>query len=547
MLHPNITNGTTEEQNTRERIIMFKGYLALLLHAHLPFVRHPEYDDFLEEMWLYEAITETYIPLISTLERLLTEGVDFRLSMTLTPTLVSMLQDDLLQRRYLRHINKLIELASKEAERTRFEPEFNRLAHMYLSRFSDARRTFEQRYGCDLVTAFRTFQDSGKLEILTCCATHGFLPCLNHTHAAARAQVKVAVAHYEKVFGRPPVGIWLPECGYYPGLDQVLKDSGLKYFIAETHGILHASPRPKFGVFAPVYCPTGVAAFGRDMESSKQVWSAVEGYPGDFEYRDFYRDVGFDLDFDYVRPYIQPDGVRVFTGIKYYRITGKTDHKLPYDPDRAEEKAAEHAGNFMFNRERQVEYLESIMGRKPVIVAPYDAELFGHWWFEGPQWLYYLFKKIHYDQKTLRLITPSEYLRENPVNQVATPSMSSWGYKGYNEVWLEGSNDWIYRHLHKACARMTELAREHPNPDPLARRALNQAAREVLLAQSSDWAFIMKVGAMDAYARKRTVDHVLRFTRLYHELSANQIDEAHLAQMESLDNIFPELDYAAFA
>jgi 1,4-alpha-glucan branching enzyme len=526
---------------------MFKGYLALILHAHLPFVRHPEYDEFLEEMWLYEAITETYIPLIATLERLQEERVDFRLSMTLTPTLVSMLQDNLLQSRYFRHINKLIELALKETERTRFEPQFNRLAHMYFSRFTEARRMFEERYGRDLVSAFRKFQDAGNIEILTCCATHGFLPCLNHTRTAAQAQVRVAVAHYEKVFGRPPLGIWLPECGYYPGVDQALKDAGIKYFISETHGVLHASPRPKFGVFAPIYCPTGVAAFGRDMESSKQVWSAIEGYPGDFDYRDFYRDVGFDLDFEYVRPYIQPDGVRVFTGLKYYRITGKTDHKQPYDPARADEKAAEHAGNFMFNRERQVEYLESLMGRKPIIVAPYDAELFGHWWFEGPQWLYYLFKKLHYDQKTLRPATLSEYLRENPVNQVATPSMSSWGYKGYSEVWLEGSNDWIYRHLHKAAERMADLAREHPSPDPVTRRALNQAAREVLLAQSSDWAFIMKVGAMDAYARKRTVDHVLRFTRLYEELKAGKIDEGNLARVESLDTIFPDIDYKVFA
>ncbi len=339
----------------------------------------------------------------------------------------------------------------------------------------------------------------------------------------------------------------MPECGYYPGLDTILKETGLTYFVTEAHGILHASPRPKFGVFAPIYCPSGVAAFGRDLESSKQVWSAKEGYPGDYGYRDFYRDIGFDLDFDYVRPYIQPDGIRVFTGMKYYRITGKTDRKEPYDPDVAMEKAAEHAGNFMFNRERQIEYLESIMGRKPILVAPYDAELFGHWWFEGPDWLYFLFKKIHHDQRTLRAVVLSEYLRENPINQVAVPSMSSWGYKGYNEVWLEGSNDWVYRHLHKAAERMTELVRVNGNPDQLTRRALSQAARELMLAQSSDWAFIMKVGAMDSYARKRTVDHLARFLRLYDEIQAGRIDEANLSYIESLDNIFPDIDYSVYS
>lgn len=524
-----------------------KGYLALILHAHLPFVRHPEYDEFLEECWLFEAITETYIPLITVFKKLLADGVDFRVSIPMSPPLVSMLSDELLQERYLKHLDKLIELAEKEIERTRREPEFNRLSRMYYEKFIGARGMFEDEYNRNLVTPYKELQESGQIEILTCAATHGYLPCLAQDEVAVRAQIKVAVSHYERTFGRAPSGIWLPECGYYPGLDNVLKDSGLKYFILESHGILHARPRPKYGVFAPVYCASGVGAFGRDMESSKQVWSAKDGYPGDYDYRDFYRDVGFDLDFDYIRPYIQPDGIRVFTGIKYYRITGETDQKKPYEPERARETAAEHAGNFMFNREKQIEYISSIMDRKPILVTPYDAELFGHWWFEGPDWLYYLLKKIHYDQKTIRLITPSEYLRENPTNQVVTPSQSSWGYKGYNEVWLEGSNDWIYRRLHKAAERMSKLARENPEPDSQMRRALNQAARELLLAQSSDWAFIMKVGEMGSYARKRTHDHLSRFTRIYEELNAGEIDEKNLSLVESLDNIFPDIDYSVYA
>jgi len=525
----------------------FKGYLALILHAHLPYVRHPEHEQFLEEAWLHEAITETYIPLIGVFQRLLDEGVDFRLSIPISPSLVSMLTDELLQRRYLKHLDKLIELAEKEIERTRRQKEFNRLALMYHDRFTRARQVFENECERDLVAAFRRFQELGKLEILTCAATHGFLPCLCYNEGAVRAQVEVAVAHYEKHFGRSPSGMWLPECGYYHGLDGILKEAGIKYFILETHGVLHASPRPKLGVFAPIYCPSGVAAFGRDMESSKQVWCAENGYPGDYHYRDFYRDVGFDLDLDYVRPYIQPDGIRVFTGMKYYRITGRTDHKQPYDPDTATEKAAQHAGNFMFNRERQIEHLYSVMGRRPILIAPYDAELFGHWWFEGPEWLYFFLKKAHYDQRVLRLVTPSEYLCENPKNQVATPSPSSWGYKGYNEVWLEGSNDWIYRHLHKAAERMTEIARSNGNPDALTKRALNQAARELLLAQGSDWAFIMKVGAMDSYARKRTVDHLLRFSHLYDDIRAGRIDRDRLLRLESIDNIFPDINHSVYA
>jgi len=520
---------------------MNKGYLCLILHGHLPFVRHPEHEDFLEEDWLYEGITETYIPLIKIFEKLLNDGVDFRLTMTLSPTLVSMLMDGLLQDRYLKHINKLIELGHKEVERTRWQPEFNHLANMYLVQFYEARNLFE-RYNRNLINAFKVFQDAGKIEIITCGATHGYFPLMEVTKGSVRAQVKVAVNHYEKVFGRRPKGIWLPECGFNPGDDEILKEVGIKYFFTDAHGVLHGTPRPKYGVFAPVYCKSGVACFGRDLESSKQVWSSIEGYPGDYYYREFYRDIGFDLDYEYIRPYIHPDGVRINTGIKYYRITGSED-KQPYIPHAARAKAAEHAGNFMFNREKQVEYLYDFMQRKPIIVSPYDAELFGHWWYEGPMWLDFLIRKICFDQKTIRLITPSEYLAENPRNQVITPSLSSWGWKGYSEMWLQGPNDWIYRHLHIASERMTELAKSFPDTNGLYRRALNQALRELLLAQSSDWAFIMGTGTHVSYAVKRTKDHLLRFTRIYEDIKSNSIDESWLSDIEYKDNIFPDIDY----
>lgn len=527
---------------------MEKGYLSLILHAHLPFVRHPEYAEFFEEDWLFEAITETYIPLINVFDKLIDDRIDFRITMSLTPPLISMLTDPLLQSRYIRYIEKRIELAEKEIQRTKHQPDFNRLAQMYHRHFTNARYVFAEKYHRNIVKAFKKFQDMGKLEIITCGATHGYLPLMNGNVNAMRAQVHVAVNHYEKHFGRKPRGIWLPECAYEPGIDKILHEVGIRFFIAETHGILFASPRPKYGNYAPIFCPSGVAVFGRDMESSKQVWSAKEGYPGDYFYREFYRDVGFDLDYDYVRPYLHGDGKRTNIGIKYYRITGKTDQKEPYSHEKAMDKAAGHAGNFMFNRERQIEYLSSVMDRKPIVVAPYDAELFGHWWFEGPDWINFLFRKIAFDQKTISLINPSEYLEMFPVNQISTPSLSSWGYKGYHEYWLNESNDWIYRHLHKAAERMVELAKAHAHTheNSLQNRALNQAARELLLAQSSDWAFIMKTGTMVEYATKRTKEHLFRFTKLYDDIRSNKVDTVWLSDIEDKDNIFPDIDYHVY-
>jgi len=524
------------------------GYVCMVLHAHLPYVRHPEYEEFLEEDWFFEAMIETYVPLLDVFDRLANDGVEWRLTMSLSPTLLAMLVDPLLQHRLVHHLDKLLELAAKEVDRTRWQPEFNELARMYQSRLGRVRQVFVEQYGRDLAAAFRRFQEMGTLELVTCAATHGYLPLMVTSPNAVRAQIATAVAHHEKYLGRRPQGIWLPECGYEEGLDEILKEFGLKFFFTDAHGVLHASPRPKYGVFAPIFCPSGVAAFGRDLESSKQVWSAREGYPGDYNYRDFYRDVGFDLEYEYVRPYIHHLGIRKMTGIKYYRITGRTDHKAPYVPARAREKAAEHAGNFMFNREKQCEHLHGYMGRKPIVVAPYDAELFGHWWYEGPDWLEFLFRKICFDQKNISLVTPLEYFKLQPRNQVSTPSMSSWGYKGYSEVWLEGSNDWIYRHLHFACNRMAEMARAYRDShDELKRRALNQAARELMLAQSSDWAFIMKGGTVVEYAVERTKTHLLRFLKLYRQIRHERIDESFLADVEGKDNLFPDMDYRCYA
>lgn len=522
------------------------GLLSLVLHAHLPFVRHPEHADMMEERWLFEAITETYIPLIEVYEKLLSDKIDFRITMTLTPTLVNMLADSLLISRYSAHLSKLQELAEKEINRTRWQPEFHATALLYQEKFRRIRQIFEKWQG-NLVRAFKYFQDAGVLEIITCCATHCFLPLISDFRAAVRAQIEMAVVDYKKHFGRQPRGIWLAECAYNPGDDQILKDFGIEYFFTDTHGILFADPRPSYGVYAPIQCPSGTLAFGRDVESSRQVWSAHEGYPGDPAYREYYRDIGYDLDLDYIKPYIHESGHRLGTGFKYYRITSRDESaKQPYVYQDAMSRAAVHAGHFIWCREKQIEYLASQMDRSPIVVSPYDAELFGHWWYEGPDFIYHVLRKVALESSVIKLVTPADYIDQYPRNQQATPSLSSWGHKGYNEVWLNESNAWIYPHMHKASQRMIELADRFHEPTGLQRQALNQAARELMLLQSSDWAFIMKTGTTVGYAHKRTKDHTFRFNKLYEDICNDSINVNWLKEVERRDNIFPEMDYRIY-
>ena len=527
---------------------MKKGYLLLLLHAHLPFVRHPEYQNFMEEDWLFEAITETYIPLIRMMERFEHDRLNYSLTMTISPPLAAMLVDPLLQERYIKRLNGLIELSGKEVVRTKGQPDFRALAEMYHESYKQSLNLYKNQYRCNLIQAFRKCQDQGRLDIITCGATHGFLPNMETVPASARAQIAIACDQYERLFGRPPSGIWLPECGFQPGIDRLLNENGIKYFFLDAHGILHGTPRPKYGVYAPVYCPSGVAAFGRDLDSSKQVWSAEEGYPGDYDYREFYRDVGFDLPLDIVKPYLHGEGIRANLGIKYYRITGKGDHKEIYAPKQAMTKAKNHAHHFVKYRERHAERLyDCLGGRVPVIVSPYDAELFGHWWYEGPKFLEYVIRTVAEESDVLQLTTAKEYLKAHRTNQLVTPSFSSWGYMGYSEVWLDGSNDWVYRHVHQASARMTELAERFSHASGMIDRILRQAARELLLAESSDWAFIMKMGTTVDYAKKRVIEHIQNFTRIYEGIQNNSLDLEWLLKIENKNNLFSDVDWRVYA
>ena len=525
---------------------MNSGAVCLVLHAHLPFVRHPEHEYFLEENWLYECIFETYLPLLERFDRLADESIPFQVTLNLSPPLCSMLADGLLQERASRRLNLLVELAGKERVRTRSEPALERVARFYEDRLRRLQRLYDDVCRRDLLGAFRRHADGGRVEIITCGATHGFLPLLLDQPEAVRAQIEVARAHHRAWFGRDPRGIWLPECAYVPGIEEFLRDNELRFFVVDSHGLLNGTPAPRYGLFAPVFTPAGPAAFGRDVETSKQVWSADYGYPGDPVYRDFYRDIGFDLPLELIGPYIHPDGIRVATGLKYHAITGRTVHKEPYDPDLARTRAREHAAHFKFNRERQMEHLAGVMGRSPVVVAPYDAELFGHWWFEGPDWIEDLIRVSAQPGVRYELLSLAEVLQRFPTQQISTPAASSWGDKGYWEVWLNGANDWIYPRLHHAAERMIHLARRYAAPSDLERRALNQAARELLLAQSSDWAFIMTTATAVDYAANRTRLHLARFQHLADGLDTGRIPADELARAESADNIFPYMDYRVY-
>ena len=516
------------------------GSLALLLHAHLPFVRHPELEWSHEETWLFEAITESYVPLLSMMQRLRTEAIPFKLTLSISPTLAAMLSDSLLRERYLAHLEQLIELATRECERNRGDENLLPLSEFYREFFIRTHSVFVEKWNCDLLATVRQLRDDEALELIASAATHAILPILERSPPAAHAQIAIGCDFFRESFGSEPAGFWLPECAYSPGIENLLQEENIRWFVLDAHGLEQASPPARLGTFAPCFTPGGPAAFARDPDLSRQIWSAELGYPGDFDYRDFYRDIGFDLSGEELAPLSRMHGS--FTSIKYHRVTGRHNSKELYVPAIAAEKARIHAQHFIeLCRQR----LSNIDGENALLLAPFDAELFGHWWFEGPIFLEHVIRFAA--ESELPLVTPGDHLRENSTHQIAQPAASSWGEKGYYDVWLDEKCAWIYAHLHAATERMVALANRYAvNASSEQKRALRQLARELLLAQASDWSFHIRNETAKQYATRRVQSHLARFNRLATALEHGKIEPDFLFDCEKSDNLFPEVDWREF-
>jgi 1,4-alpha-glucan branching enzyme len=519
-----------------------EGFLMIVLHTHMPFVRDPEVEYPLEEDWLYEAISESYTPLIERFERLADDGLDFRLTVSVTPCLAAMLADPLVAQRYLRYLDDRARLAAAEERRARpggYPPPA--LARACRERFEACRERFAEAWSKDLPARLRRLEEEGRIDLLSSAATHAYLPLAELYPETVELQAEVGLRHHERLFGRRPRGFWLPECGFFPGLDGLLGRCGVDYLFLESHGLLNGRPAPRLGVYAPVHCPSGIAAFGRDWESHDQVWLKDKGYPGEPAYLDVARDLVHEGRQEEVRSLLPYDGAR--TGIRYRRNDGG-----PYDPAAARERWQAHADHFVAACHERVRSLAPALGRKPLIVAMFDTEHFGHWWHEGPDWLDRVVRGLSREQSRVRLVTAGDYLAAYPTNQVVEPAASSWGYQGYSEPWLMGRNAWIYPQLYAAVDRlnrlMDALAVPADPPQPV-REALGQYLRELMLAQTSDWAFILHAETATSYAESRVRGHLDAMRSIAAAIASGDLDPRWLTRLREKHNLFRELDLFA--
>ena len=518
-----------------------RGDLAIVLHAHLPYVRSREPGS-LEEDWYFQALQECYLPLLEVLESAAADPAQTpRLTLGLSPTLLSLLADRDLNARFLPWLD--IRLTLLQHAPSQLAPAASDLRARFRA-VSD----LWAACGADLISRFRRLQQRGVLDLITCAATHGYLPLLRAVPEAVRGQLRTAVREHERLLGERPLGIWLPECAYYEDLDRQLVNAGLRYSLLDAHGVLHALPRPRYGVYAPICSPAGVAFFARDSTATLPVWSASQGYPGDGLYREFHRDLGWDLP----EPLLQQAGItsRRPLGLKLHRVSAQgtaLESKQPYDPLAAAARVEQHAEDYLQGRSLELHSLAEAMDRRPLLVAPFDAELFGHWWFEGPRFLAALFRQAA--AAGVALVHLRDVLSRGDNLQVCRPSPSSWGQGGYHTYWLNDTNAWVVPQWQRASQAMVRRVSQGVASQQ-QRQLLDQAARELLLAQSSDWSFILRAGTTTDLARQRIERHLDRFWTLLQALEPNaapQLDRRWLSDLVQEDRLFPLINSADWA
>jgi 1,4-alpha-glucan branching enzyme len=514
--------------------------ISLVLHAHMPFVDHSEEPNMPEEWKFFEALSETWLPLLETLDRLERDHIPFRLGVSLSPILCHMLSDDQLLARYLQFTDKQMEFGEQEMERTGENGELRRLARYYYDRIVEKRVLFTGRYGGNILKALRCYQQKGKLELLVTAATHAFLPFYTAYAETIQAQLEVAIASYRSHFGKLPQGFWLPELGWSGELETHLRAYNFGYTIVDTHGLVFGRPHAEKGSFYPARTPRGIFVLGRDFYALKDLDLLVR----DPVYRDRSRDAGYELPLEQVKPFLCVNDGRTCTGYKYW--TGGKDN-TPYDPDQARLSAREGASAFLERLVRHLTTAGEYMNFPPVSLLALPIDSFGRSWYEGPEFIETLFREGS-RRRDLQFMTPAEYIykQDSETFQTLVPGFSSWGANGYGEMWLDSSNDWMYRHTMRALERMMEIAERFPNNTGLKERTLNQAAREILLVLSSDWSKMLYKQEHSEYARDKIESGLRNFTTIYEALGSNYISTEWLTGLEKRHNIFPHINYRVF-
>ncbi len=520
---------------------MKKGHLIFVLHAHMPYVKEPDISFSTEETWFYEALTECYIPLYLIFEELRQRKVDFRIVMSLSPTLLEMMKDRYFIKNYEKYLEMVIDITEIEMRR-RKNTVFEDTVRFYNKRLINIRNTFH-RLKKNIITGLTDLKEN--ITFITTSATHAFLPVFEPYIYGIHGQVKIGISTFYSLTGISPEGFWLPECGYSETTGEILKKNSISWTILEGHGVLLGEPRPLCGIFRPVIDPSGLMIFPRDPEMCSLIWCSKKGYPGNPSYREFYKDLSHELSIREWRNI--SDGRRFSTGLKFYRITGR-EKKMPYIREIAMAQVKRDAIDFYKRLKERFLYAVSFTDN-PVIILAFDAELFGHWWFEGPEWLSE-FLRIISDNDEIYTSGPERFMNEKKGIITVKPLRSSWGGMGFYDTWVSPQNSYLIKEIHKGIIMMRKILEDavrNENKSGVLEMYLKQAMRECLLMQASDLLFMIKGGEFREYAEKRFQRYARNLNELYFIIKSKKpILIRRMKEMEKKDSLFSNLDPYVF-
>ena len=520
-----------------------------MLHGHLPYARSQGQWPHGEE-WIHEAASTTYMPLLIALTDLARRGVPFHLTIGLTPILMEQLGDETVRDHFEAYLTDRLGRAERDVARfaTAAHLRERRVAERYVALFSGVRDAFRGRFHRDIVGGFADLQRAGHVELMVSAATHGYLPLLGRASSVA-AQLQVGIETYTRHTGATPRAIWLPECAYrpahngLPGIEAFLAAQGLRLFFTEAQTLAESRRGPLAGAageptaFRPYRVgDSEVQVVARNQRVAEQVWSRWQGYPGDVDYREFHRK--------------DPE-----SGLWYWRITGgdvALGEKDFYEPEWAAARVEAHARHFVSVVEDEAAQWRATSDTPGLICAAYDAELFGHWWYEGVGWLARVLE-LTAASATVTTAAAGAFVAAYPATEAVHLPASSWGRYRTDYTWNNEKVAWMWPIIHERERRMEGLVARYPatTGETVDQAMLAQAGRELLLLESSDWPFLVTTGQAGEYATKRFHAHVKRFDRLTAHLTAGtqgtRAARHLLARLAQLDNPFPALDPHVFA
>ena len=521
---------------------MIKKTLLFIFHAHVPYIRHADENESIEAAQLYETLSYGFLPFLRMCDRLKADAVPFKCALVISPLLCEMLKSSFCKERYDAYLNRHIAFAQQELKRASGTTQESLVRH-YLEFLTLNREDFNIRYKKDILSGINFFAAKGCIELLATSATPCFFPLYQDMPEALAAQIEQGLSCFREDFAAAPAGFWLPSMGYNTGLDRIIKSYGIDYTVLESQSFLFADRSPVNGVFSAAMGESGLLFLGKDSTACADIAHPETGFYLNSNYLDTDHDIGFELDEQTLSSLFDVKKGRRATGFCYHRRAGGG-----YDAAAGAMQAEQDAEQFLVNRDAVLTEAAGLLDTDPdplCSVSVLPLRFLGKTWMEGMWWLEAVFRKLA-QRRDIQCALPTEYLKKVRRIQSINPFYASNLPSGYADELINSSNDWMFPRIQKATERMIDLAGRFPADQGLKERMLNMAAKELLLAQSTDWPLMADAQTFAEYAAAQCEDHLAAFTDVYDSLGSGSIGTDRLIKREKEYPIFSEMNYRFF-